>query len=438
MITETRQRIALQQSIRRHLLLGLTALVLIVGGLGVWAATAELAGAVIASGVLVVESNVKKVQHPTGGVVGELRVKNGDHVEKGEVVVRLDDTQTRANLAVFVNSINELMAREARLDAERTGADALNFPVTLLAQGSDSLVSKVISGERKHFELRREARTGQKKQLRERVAQLEEQIRGLNEQISAKQKEFELITKELQGLRDLWAKRLVTISKLTEVERQAARLEGEKGQLIAATAEAKGKISEVQLQIIQIDQDLRSQVAQELADVRAKLAELIERKVASEDQLKRVDLRAPETGTVHELAMYTVGGVVAPGDPLMLIVPDNDSLMVEAKLRAEDIDQLKLGQVATLRFSAFQQWATPEISGHVSRIAADVTEDQRTGTSYYLVRVTLDPSEIDRLRGLKLVPGMPVEVFVQTHPRNVLSYFLKPLRDQAARAFRDT
>ena len=315
-------RLEVQKSIRRVLFVSLIAFVFLGSGLGVWAATTQLAGAVIASGVLVVESSVKKVQHPTGGVVGELRVKESDHVEAGEIVVRLDDTQTRANLAVLVNGINEMKAREARLDAERTGADRITFPNDLLAQQSDPLVEKVITGERKHFELRREANTGQKKQLRERVSQLEEQIRGLNDQIDAKSKEIGFETKELEGVRQLWAKQLVPITKITEVERDAARLEGEKGQLVSASAEAKGKIAEVEQQIIQIDQDMRSKDAEELADVRSKFAELIERKVAAEDQLKRVDIRAPQKGTVHELALHTVGGVVAPGDPIMLIVPD--------------------------------------------------------------------------------------------------------------------
>ena len=426
-----------QKSIRRHLLFGTIALVVVGGGFALWATIAQLAGAVIANGTLVVDSNVKKVQHPTGGVVGELRVKEGDHVEAGQIVVRLDETQTRANLSVLVNGINELLAREARLDAERTGADGIVFPDELLAQNSDPLVEKVIEGERKHFELRRDARDGQKKQLYERIAQLTEQIRGLDDQIDAKDKEIELVIKELEGVRQLWAKQLIPISKLTAEEREAARLGGEKGQLIAAIAEVKGKIAEVELQIIQVDQDMRSQGAQDLAEVRAKLAELAERKIAAEDQLRRVDIRAPQTGTVHELAMHTVGGVVAPGEAIMLIVPDNDTLMVEARVSPPDIAQLKLSQLAQLRFSAFNQRVTPELFGHVSRIAPDITQDQHTGTSYYVVRVGIDPGEIKKLEGLKFVPGMPVEVFVETAPRSMLSYLMKPLKDQVTRAFRE-
>ena len=427
----------MQKSIRLHLLSCMTAFILLVAGLGVWVKTAELTGAVIASGLLVVESSVKKVQHPTGGVVGELRVKEGDHVEAGQIVVRLDDTQTRANLAVLINGINEMKAREARLEAERTGANHLTFPTDLLAQKSDLLVEELMAGEQKHFELRRDARAGEKLQLHERTNQLREQIGGLEDQIASKKNEIGFVVTELEGVHGLWAKQLVPITKLTEIEREAARLEGEKGQLVAATAEAKGKIAEVELQIIQVDQDMRSKVAAELAEVRAKFAELVERKVAAGDQLKRVDIRAPQVGTVHELSVHTVGGVVGPGDLLMLVVPDADSLAAEAKVSPVDIDQLRTGQNVSLRFSAFNQRTTPEILGHVSRIAADVTQDQRSGASYYVIRVAIDPAQLKRLKGLRLVPGMPVEMFMQTPPRSVLSYLMKPLQDQVVRSLRD-
>ena len=430
-------RFEVQKSIARHVLFGASALALIAGGFALWGAMAELSGAVIAHGTLVVDSNVKKVQHPTGGVIGELRVKEGDHVDAGEILVRLDETQTRANLAVLVNAINELLAREARLDAERTGTNEISFPEQLLAQRSDAVVEKVLAGEQKHFELRRDARNGQKQQLQERAAQLNEQIGGLITQIAAKHSEIELVIKELGGIRQLWEKQLVPISKLTALEREAARLGGEKGQLVAAVAEAKGKIAEVQQQIIQIDQDMRSQGAQELAEVRAKLSELAERKIAAEDLLRRVDIRAPQTGTVHELAVHTIGGTIAPGEAIMLIVPDNDVLAVEAKVSPTDIAQLHLAQPAQLRFTAFNSRVTPELNGHLTRVAPDISEDQHNGASFYVVRVGINSGEVKKLNGLKFVPGMPVEVFVQTEPRSMISYLLKPLKDQAVRAFRE-
>jgi membrane fusion protein, type I secretion system len=228
----------------------------------------------------------------------------------------------------------------------------------------------------------------------------------------------------------------VQIQRVTALERDAARLEGERGQLIASTAQAKGKISEIELQILQIDQDLRSEVAKDLREVQGKIAELVERKVAAEDQLKRIDIRAPQDGMVHQSTVHTVGGVITPGEAIMLIVPEADALTVEAKLAPQDIDQVRVGQTAALRFSAFSQRTTPELDGVVSRVSADLTTDQRTGAAYYVVRITLSDSEIARLGGLRLVPGMPVEAFIKTGERTVLSYVMKPFTDQINRSFR--
>ena len=425
-----------QRSIRSHLLGGLAVVALLAGGVGGLAATTELSGAVIAPGSLVVDSNVKKVQHPTGGVVGELRARDGDKVKAGDIVVRLDETITQANLAIVVKSLNELQSRLARLEAERDNVDTVVFPAELLARAGDPELARSMTGERNLFDFRKSARAGQKAQLRERIAQLKEEIQGLTGQVAAKKRETELIGQELEGVRDLWRKNLVQIQRVTALERDAARLEGERGQLIASTAQAKGKISEIELQILQIDQDLRSEVAKDLREVQGKIAELVERKVAAEDQLKRIDIRAPQNGMVHQSTVHTVGGVITPGEAIMLIVPEADALTVEAKLAPQDIDQVRVGQTAALRFSAFSQRTTPELDGVVSRVSADLTTDQRTGAAYYVVRITLSDSEIARLEGLRLVPGMPVEAFIRTGERTVLSYVMKPFTDQITRSFR--
>jgi HlyD family secretion protein len=425
-----------QRSIRHHLCGGLAVVALLTGGVGGLAATTELAGAVIAPGTMVVDTNVKKVQHPTGGIVGELRVRDGDRVKAGDVVVRLDETITQANRAIVVKSLNEMYARLARLEAERDDTAEARFPRELLARSGDPEVGRVIEGERNLFRLRKTARAGQKAQLKERIAQLKEEIQGLTGQIAAKKREIELIAQELEGVRDLWRKNLVQIQRVTALERDAARLEGERGHLIAATAQSKGKISEIELQIIQIDQDLRSEVAKELGEVQAKIAELVERKVAAEDQLKRIDIRAPQDGSVHQLNVHTVGGVITAGEAMMLIVPEADALTAEAKLAPQDIDQVRSGQSAVLRFSTFNQRTTPELNGTVSRVSADLTTDQRTGTSYYTVRIAIPEDEVARLGGLKLLPGMPLETFIQTGERTILSYLTKPFTDQAARAFK--
>jgi HlyD family secretion protein len=425
-----------QRSIRTHLLAGLAVVALLAGGVGGLAATTELSGAVIAPGSLVVDSNVKKVQHPTGGVVGEVRVRDGDKVKAGDIVVRLDETITQANLAIVVKSLNELQARLARLEAERDNVDKIVFPPDLLARAGDPELARSMNGERNLFEFRKSARAGQKAQLRERIAQLKEEIQGLTGQVAAKKREMDLIAQELEGVRDLWRKNLVQIQRVTALERDAARIEGERGALIASTAQAKGKISETELQILQIDQDLRSEVAKDLREVQGKIAELVERKVAAEDQLKRIDIRAPQNGMVHQSAVHTVGGVITAGEAIMLIVPEADALTVEAKLAPQDIDQVRAGQSAALRFSAFNQRTTPELEGVVARVSADLTTDQRTGAAYYVVRITMSEKELARLEGLRLVPGMPVETFIRTGERTVLSYVTKPFTDQINRAFR--
>jgi HlyD family secretion protein len=425
-----------RRSIRRHALAGLVIVAVLGGGVGGWAGTMKLSGALIAPGSVVVDSNVKKVQHPTGGIVGELRVRDGDRVKVGDVVVRLDDTVTRANLAIVTKGLNELTARKARLESERDGANDVLFPADLIARANDPEVAAVVDSERKLFELRRSARIGQKEQLRQRIGQLKEEVRGYRAQQEAKTKEIELIEREMVGVRDLWKQKLVPITRLTELERQAARLEGESAQLIAQTAQVGGKIAETELQIIQIDRDLSSEVAKETREIDGKLGEFVERKVTAEDQLKRVDIRSPQDGTVFQSAVHTVGGVITAGDPIMLIVPEADNLTVEAKVNPQDIDQVKIGQIALLRLSAFNQQATPEINGAVTRISADATSDQRTGLTYYTIRIAMAPEEVAKLGDVTVIPGMPVEAFVQTGERTMLSYFLKPLNDQLMRVFR--
>ncbi len=426
-----------RSSIRRHVVVGSIVVAVLAVGLGGWASTAEISGALIAPGSVVVNSNVKKVQHPTGGVVGEVRARDGDHVKAGDILVRLDETVTRANLAIVSKGLIELYARKARLAAERDGAETVATPKELADKTGDADVQEALASERKLFELRRTARLGQKQQLRQRITQLQEEIGGLQAQQDAKSKETELIEQELGGMRELWKKNLIPLDKLTALERESARLQGERGQLIASAAQAKGKIAETELQILQVDQDLSSDVAKELRETDGKIGEYVERKVAAEDQLRRTDIRAPQDGVVFQSTANTVGGVIAAGDTIMLIVPETDKLLVEAKVDPKDIDKVEFGQPVLLRFSAFNIRTTPEITGTVARIAADTTTDQRTGQTYYLVRIAMAPEQIARLGDVKLTPGMPVEAFIQTGQRTMLSYLIKPLHDQLMRAFRE-
>ena len=426
-------------SIQRYMIVGIAIVGFVTFGIGGWAATSELTGAVIGQGVLVVDSSVKKVQHPTGGVVGELRVREGDRVKAGDILVRLDETQTLANATIITKSFDELLARQARLETERDNADQIVFPKLLLerARDPDSEAARAIAAERSLFDLRRQARGGQKAQLKERSAQLQEEIKGYIGQAEAKQKEVDFIHQELEGVRTLWQKNLVPMNRLTALERDTARLEGEHSQLSGMIAQAKGKIAEIGLQVIQVDQDLRTEVGKDLIEARSKISETAERKTAAVDQLNRIDIRAPQSGRVHQLTVHTVGGVISPGEQIMLIVPDADALAVEVKIAPRDVDQVYVGQTASMRFAAFDQKTTPEIEGEVSMVSADLTQDQRTGMSYYTVRVLLKPEELARLRNAKLVAGMPVDVFIKTPGRTALSYLIKPLRDQAERAFKE-
>jgi HlyD family secretion protein len=426
-----------RRSIRQHTRLGVAAALFLVGGLGGWAVVTELSGAVVAPGTVVVDSHVKKVQHPTGGVVGEIQARDGDRVRAGDIVIRLDETVAKANRAMVAKSLDELAARQARLEAERDGLKDLVLPSGLTPRAAEPELASLVQGERRLFESRREARAGQKAQLQERIAQLQEQIEGTHLQAGAKADEIKLIQDELVGVQELWRKNLVPITRVTALKREETRLRGERGQLISGVAQAKGRISETALQILQIDQDLRSEVSKELREVQAKAAELVERKVAAEDQLKRIEIRAPQDGVVHQSVVHTVGGVINAGEALMLIMPETDELSIEVKVAPQDIDQLQPGLDTVLRLSAFNQRTTPELKGKVSLIAADLVTDQRTGLAHYPVRIAFADGERERLGATRLMPGMPVEGFIQTGYRTVFSYLTKPLADHITRAFRE-
>jgi HlyD family secretion protein len=427
----------IRRSIRRHLVIGLAAIAVLVGGIGGWATTTEISGAVIAAGRLVVETDSKKVQHPTGGVVAEITVRNDDHVDAGELLVRLDETQARAQLAIIDSDLDELVAQQARLEAERDGAESVVFPDELLSRRETLDIMELVSGEQRLFDIRRTAREGRKSQLWQQILQLKEEIRGIEAQKKAKESEIVWTKQELEGVRGLWKQNLVQFSRVTELERSAARLDGERGSLIASAAQAKRRISEIEIQILQIDQDFAADVASQLADIRAERSRQVEKRIAVQDELTRTDIRAPSSGRVHQLAVHTVGGVIQPGETIMLIVPDRDALIVEVRARPQDIDQLSIGQVVSLLFTSFNRVTTPQLTGKLTRISPDVSIDERSGAPFYTGRVTIEPDEIEKLGGAELVPGMPVEAFIQTAPRSVLSYLIRPLSDRMQEAFRE-
>ncbi|MFQ6558289.1 HlyD family type I secretion periplasmic adaptor subunit [Pseudomonas sp. Lb2C1-1] len=434
---QTDQEANLTDSLSRHLRWGAVSLVVLLGGGLTWAASTSLSGAVIATGVVAVEGSVKTVQHPTGGVVAELLVKEGQTVAAGDVLLRLDATLPAASQAIVSKSLNQAWARLARLEAERDNASEVTVPKELLSRLSVEEAKTVMASEQQLFIDRRASREGQKKQLRERVQQLNETIAGHDLQQKTKLEEIELIDSEYQAVKKLFDKGMMTLDRVNALARGIARLRGERGQLMASIAEARGKIAETELQRLQVDQTFRSEVSQELRDLLARQGELIEREITASDQLKRIDITSPIAGRVQQLAVHTIGGVISPAEGLMQIVPADDELLVEAKISAQDIDQLTVGQSATLRLSAFNRSTTPELTGTVVRLSADLIQDERTGVGFYRAGIKIPQSELAKLQGLALVPGMPVESMIQTGSRNVMSYLLKPISDHAQRAFRE-
>jgi len=432
--------------IRRLNLIGLALVVLLIGGFGGWAATSRLAGAVIAQGTIVVETNVKKVQHPSGGVVGEILVKDGSVVKEGEPLLRLDDTVARTNFLIVQSQLDDFLAREARLLAERDEAERIVFPAFFnISRREHPAAPTAMEEERKLFESRRNALIGQRDQLRERLTQISEEIRGLAAQQAAKESELELIAKELAGVTELYRKNLVSISRYMVLQRDQTKLEGERGHLIAEIARARGKASETRLQLLQLDKDFRTDVLNDLREAQGRIAELREKGIAAEDQLNRIELRAPQAGVVHQLSVHTVGGVIANGETVMQIVPQGDELVVEAKVAPNDIDQVAVGAKVVVRLMAGNQRTAPDLSGVLTRVSADLTREQAppgappgaAAAAYYTVRVSLPAEQITRLKDIRLLAGMPTEAFIQTVERTPLQYLLKPLEEQIARTFRE-
>jgi HlyD family secretion protein len=422
-------------SFERELRRGLRVLLVALGLGGGWMVFVPLAGAVVVPGNLVVQSNVKAIQHPTGGVVATIGVQNGSHVQAGDLLVKLDPTQTQASLQMVSKQLDEVRAKLARLAAERDGLDHVEIPSALGERASEENVASVLASEQTLFKARLSGRQGQKDLLQSKVSQLTEEISGLESQVSSKVKQLELIQGELTGVQDLYDKRLVPLTRLTSLQREAARIEGERGQLESTIAETKGKIGEAQLQIIKTDQDFRTDVVKELSEAQAKEAELVERGVAARDQLDRIEIRSPTSGIIHQLAAHTIGGVIKAGDTVMEIVPDSDDLQIEAHVQPNDIDQVRTGQKAFVRLTAFDRQTAPQLAGLVSYVSADTTRDQQANSSYFTVRVVLPEEERRRLPGATLIPGMPAEVFMQTGSRSMMSYLFKPIADQMRRAF---
>ncbi len=414
---------------------GLRALIVVGGLAGGWMTLVPLSGAVVVPGNLVVQSNVKTIQHPTGGVVAQIPVHNGMRVNAGDLLLRLDATQAQASLQVVSKQLDEVRAKIARLAAERDGLPRPAIPPEMSSRLDDPNIKTLLASEASLFRARVTARESQRELLKSKVSQLGEEIVGLEAQVASKAKQLDLITGELTGVQELFDKRLVPLARLTALQRESARIEGERGQLISTIAETKTKVDEAKLQTVRLDQDVRTEVVKDLGEAQGKEAELSERSVAARDVLERIEMRAPTSGVIHQLNAHTIGGVIRAGDAVMEVVPDSDDLQIEARLQPNDIDQVRKGQQAFVRFSAFNQRVTPQLIGQVSYVSPDTTRDQQTSMSYFTVRIMLPEEERRRLAGLQLSSGMPAEVFMQTGSRTMLSYLFKPILDQFQRAF---
>jgi HlyD family secretion protein len=402
----------------------------------IWAGLVPLSGAVIVAGSLVVQSGVKKVQHPAGGVVSAIFVHNGSKVKAGDELLRLDETSAHSNLQVITRQLDETRLRIARLNAERDGSEP-HWPTNMSAELSASERHRLLASEQDIFAQRTSARRGEQELAESRVQQLREQILGLEAQLASNRSQMAITAKELENVEKLIKEKLVTMERLTSLQREAARLQGLDGQLSSQIAETRNKVNEARLQGLQTDEGFRSQVMHDVNEAEAKEGELIERKAAAEDLAKRTAVRAPAPGIVQELAVQTIGGVVSAGQEMMAIVPDGDALEIDARLSPDKIDQVHAGQTARVRLSAFNARTTPELTGAVDTLSADLVHDPHSGAAYYEVRITLPTEEVRRLGGLQLVPGMPAEVFLQTGSRTMLSYLFKPITDQLSWMFRE-
>ncbi len=395
-----------------------------------------VAGAVTAAGEISVESSVKTIVHPSGGVLTSLSVHDGDHVAEGQELLRFDTAVSSVGSSSASEGLEGLLATRARLEAERDGADAIRFPPEL-AGSSNTGVRDLMARETRLFALRRQDRRGILSLLGERIRQFDDQISGLEAQIDAIDRQAKLIEPELAGLRTLYARQLVTLGRINQLERTAVQLEGQKGALLASISETRARASETREQMLNVDKTNRSEAATQLATVVAQLGEQQYRSASAQDAFSRSVIRAPQSGTVDKLAYATIGSAVPPNQPILQIVPDRDTLIVTARVRPADVDQLRLGQPARVTFSGLDRQTTPDVSGTLIFISADLATDQHTGQTYYRIKVKLDAASLAGTHALALKPGMPAEVYVQTGDRSILSFIIKPMLDQIRNAFRE-
>lgn len=425
-------------SVKRQMTIGAITLLILVGGFGSWSVFAQITGAVIASGQIEVDRNRQVIQHPDGGVVSAILVDEGDVVETGDLLIQLDPGVLQSELTVVEGQLFEIMARRGRLEAERDNADEITFPEKLLAFNRPE-IQDLIDGQTRLFEARRDSGAKTIEQLEQRRAQIESQITGIAAQQTALERQQELIQSELADQQDLLERGLAQASRVSALQREEANLLGRVGELGASVAQAGEQITEIEIEILGLATSRREEAITRLRDLQFNELELSERQRTLSEQLDRLDIRAPVSGIVYGLQVFAERSVIRPADPLLFLIPQDRPLVIAAQVQLTDVDQIFVGQEATMRFSAFDQRRTPELLGEVKLISADAFEDDATRASFYRVELELNEGEIERLPAdMTLIPGMPVESFVRTADRSPMDYLLKPLADYFAKAFRES
>lgn len=421
-------------------LFGLFGLLFLLGGFAAWAVMTQIAGAIIAPGRIEVDQNRQVVQHPTGGVVAKINVEEGDFVEAGDVMVELDADQLKSQLAIVEGQLYELMARRGRLEAERDASDGVSFPEELITVSeTNDDVRELKDGQQNLYYARIESVESETEQLEKRKAQVQSQIVGIEAQEASLARQLELIEEELANQQSLLERGLTQAGTVLNLERNTASLSGQIGELAAQKAEAEARITETEIEILQLTTGRREEAITRLRDLRYRELEFLEQRQALKAEIDLLSIRAPVSGVVYSMRVQTMRSVIRPADPVMFLIPQDRPLVIASRVDPIHIDQIHVGQSVNLRFSALDQRTTPELVGEVQLVSADAFEDEALGASYYRAEIILQPGEIEKLGADQaLVPGMPVEAFIRTEDRSPLQYLIKPMADYFNRAFRES
>lgn len=424
---------------KRPLIVGFSALGFLVFGLGAWSAFANISGAIVAPGMIIVEGNRQAVQHPEGGVVGEILVEEGAYVRAGDPLLRLDGRMLQSELAIIESQLFEIMARRARLQSERDGTEALRFDQELLdLANTRTEVLELMLGQERLFRARQDSMAKEVEQLAEQKIQIGNQIEGSTAQLDALQEQLGFIEQELADQQSLLEKGLTQATRVLSLQREHSRLNGLVGELTSQAAGLRARVTEIEIGALKLDTNLREQAISELRDIQYREIELKERRLSGKETLSRLEVKAPVGGVIYGRVVNTIGAVIRPADVVMYIVPQDIPLVISTRIDAINVDEVALGQEAALRFSAFDQRTSPEIYGYVSKISGDTFVDENTGYTYYQAEILPKEGEVERLGNITLVPGMPVESFIKTGERTPLNYLIKPLADYFNKAFRES